>query len=76
MRNAGQDRSNQACSIPVNALKFDHILGSPEETIGPFSYVNEVPIRGMIGYSDAAREQRHETISKGEGDGHLAVSFG
>jgi hypothetical protein len=40
----GPVRSNQACSIPVNTLIFDHELGSREERIGPFSYFNRVPL--------------------------------
>jgi hypothetical protein len=40
----GPVRSNQACSIPVNTLIFDHKLGSHEERIGRFSYFNKVPI--------------------------------
>jgi hypothetical protein len=62
MGHAGQDRSNQAYSIPVNTLIFDYKLGSPEERIGPFSYFNKVPIEvefyelrldGLLRRSDA-----------------------
>jgi integrase len=41
----GPVRSNQACSIPVNTLIFDHKLGSHEERIGRFSYFNKLPVR-------------------------------
>jgi hypothetical protein len=67
----GPVRSNQACSIPVNTLRFAHKFGSREERIGPFSYFNKVPIavvcwsRLQRGYANVERRySMRDSLSK------------